>query len=63
MPHVYTIDGAVVLAQESAEPIESQEVTDLKSMVEKFKRERWYLALGSALGGLVTGLLVGTLAE
>ena len=63
MPHVYTIDGAVVLGQETPEEIENQEATGLQSTIEKLKRERWYLVLASALGGLFTGLLVATLAK
>ena len=63
MPHVYTIDGAVVLGQETAEEIENQEVAGLASTVEKLQRERWYLALASSLAGFLTGLLVGTLAD
>ena len=63
MPHVYTIDGAVVLGQETPEEIENQAVAGLQSTVEKLKRERWYLVLASTLAGLITGLLVGSVAK
>jgi len=64
VPHVYTIEGAFG-ADEGTEasslpvPVLPPEVAQLKDEITKVKKERWYLAGGSALIGLLLGIFVG----
>jgi hypothetical protein len=66
MPHVYTIQGAFGADEDNTafpEPIVAPEIAKLNDEIEKVKKQRWFLAGGSALAGLLLGILVGVVVK